>query len=166
MPAFRKRQPNCRLADPGLKEGTAHAFEAYDFANIEGLACLTFGGGKEGRLSQKCWPRLGYTQYQWHSRLQVVTAVLGLTLYIYCCMYYCMLYVACCNSVVQVLCAAMCWLCHVSHRSVHLPPRHRAHRDDQSAFSFLIAKYFGYGVKTTQQAHLDSYVHTLWRQRG
>jgi hypothetical protein len=42
----------------------------------------------------------------------------------------------------------------------------RAHRDDQSAFTFLIAKYFGYGGHSIQQVYLDDYVGAYWRQRG
>jgi len=41
---------------------------------------------------------------------------------------------------------------------------YRAHRDDQSAFSFVIAKYFGYGGRTSQKVYLDGYVGTFWRQ--
>lgn len=42
----------------------------------------------------------------------------------------------------------------------------KAHRDDQSAFTFLLARYFGYNRKCIQRVHLNAYVNAYWRQRA
>ena len=43
---------------------------------------------------------------------------------------------------------------------------YRAHRDDQSAFTFLISKYMGYGRYNSRQVFLNNYVGAYWRQVG
>ena len=40
----------------------------------------------------------------------------------------------------------------------------RAHRDDQSAFTFLIAKYFNYGASSIRTVFLEQFTWVLHRQ--
>jgi hypothetical protein len=44
--------------------------------------------------------------------------------------------------------------------------RCRAHRDDQSAFTFLIAKYFGYGTTSIRRVFLEAYTWVQHRQKS
>lgn len=39
----------------------------------------------------------------------------------------------------------------------------RGHRDDQSAFTFLIDSHFGRGTNNTQQVFLNDYVRPMWK---
>ena len=41
----------------------------------------------------------------------------------------------------------------------------RTHRDDQSAFNFLLDKYFGRNADSIRQVHLNSYARAYWRSK-
>ena len=42
----------------------------------------------------------------------------------------------------------------------------RGHRDDQSAFTFLIAKYFDFGINSKRKVFLNDYSEVFRRQRS